>query len=90
MVGVCQPMGERIGKEREAGDAQGKSSLFFFFFDGKAEFIQGNYYNGVVGGQNLPCHNMSLICGLFPAENNQGPEDSGRNWPPPKCLKGLR
>ena len=32
MVGVCQPMGERIGKEREAGDAQGKSSLFFFFF----------------------------------------------------------
>lgn len=30
MVGVCQPMGERIGKEREAGDAQGKSSLFFF------------------------------------------------------------
>ena len=74
MVEVCQPMEERIGKEREAGDAQ-----VAFFFNGKVDFIQGNYYNGVVGGQNLPHHNMSLICGLFPAENNQGPKDSGRN-----------
>ena len=38
--------------------------------------------------QNVPFWNVSLTCGLFRAEKNQGPEDSGGNSDlPPNCLK---
>ena len=92
MVGAWHLQEEGTGKEMEAGDAQGTSSFCLFVcFDGKVDFIQGNYYNEVAGEQNLPPQNVSLVCRLFPAENNQGPKDSGRNFDlPPNCLKEFR
>ena len=51
---------------------------------------EGQRYNTInfCGGQNLPPQNVSLSCGLFQAENNQGPKDSGRNFNlPPNCIK---
>ena len=39
-------------------------------------------------GANLPLQSASLARGLFRAENNEGPKDSGRNFDfPPNCLK---
>lgn len=35
----------------------------------------------IVGEQDLPLQNVSLGCRLFSSENNQGPQDSGRNSP---------
>ena len=35
----------------------------------------------IVGEQDLPPQNISLGCRLFSSENNQGPQDSGRNSP---------
>ena len=41
----------------------------------------------IVGEQDLPPQNVSLGCRLFSSENNQGPQDSGRNSDPPlSCL----
>ena len=38
-------------------------------------------------GAKLTTSNISLACGLFWAENNQGPKDSGRTFDlPPNCL----
>ena len=43
-----------------------------------------------IGEQNLLPLNVSLACGLFQAENNQGPKDSERNFDLPlNCLKNI-
>ena len=48
------------------------------------------YETETVGERNLPPPNASMACGLFQAENNQGPKDSGRNFElPHNCLKKL-
>ena len=42
------------------------------------------------GEQNLPSQNVSLVCRLFQAENNQDPKDLGRNFDfPSNCLKNV-
>lgn len=84
MVGAWHSKEEGTGKEMEADDAQRTSNFSFFFFlflfDSKVDFIQGNYYNGVIGEQNLPSPNISLGYKLFPGENNQAPKGSGRSF----------
>lgn len=41
----------------------------------------------IVGEQDLPPQNVSLGRRIFSSENNQGPQDSGRNSDPPlSCL----
>ena len=44
-----------------------------------------------MGEQNLLLQNVSLVCRLFPAENNQGPKDSGKNFDHPhNCTQKFR
>ena len=48
------------------------------------------HYFASVGEQNLPPQNVSLAWGLFQADDNQGPKDSGRTFDlPPNCLKNV-
>ena len=54
--------------------------------------IYTRIYIRVVEEQNFPPPNVSLTRGLFQAENNQGPKDSGRHFAisPLYCLKEQR
>ena len=52
-------------------DVKQISNSFLPFFPLNQEFMLN--FIGYVGEQNLAHQNVSLVCGLFRVENNQGP-----------------